>query len=241
MSCLFDGVSDADTGFGRPWMQNVSGGTISAWVTTRLLAGTQSIWGAYGGTGTTRAKMSVLGSGAPSLRANSLDSDATSSFNAGSTISVGQRYHLVGVFNFSSKSGGIYINGVLITVGTFTNMTAGNTSNTACQQSRMASNEIGTTNSWNGEIEDLRVYNRALSADEISTLYATMGRDGILDGLQARWPLNERPPDTVASNIVDLSVNNFGAVAEGNIIYQSSGVTVERMAQKLRRPVSGSW
>ncbi len=234
-----DGLSDIDTGTGRPWMRNVAGGTIMGWVTTRLLSGTQSLWGAFGGTGTTRAKLSVNATGNIGLRANALDADATSAFNSAGAITVNGRFHVCGVFVFSGKFGIVYINGVADTSGTFANMTAGNTSNTNCGLSKMASNETGSTNSWNGELEDVRVYNRALSADEIATIYAAKGKDSILEGLQARWPLNEGPPGVSAANIVDLSSNVFGGVVEGSAIFQSSGVTVQTGGPKSRRPVLG--
>ncbi len=221
-------------------MQNVAGGTIMGWGTLRLLAGTQSMWGCYGGiVGSTRTKLSVLSAGQIELRARSLDGDATSAFSSGNLITTTARFHIAGVYLFSGKIGIAYFNGVAVTAGTFANMTAGNTSNTASTLSRMGSNETGSTNAWSGEMEDVRVYNRALSADEIATIYALAGKDSILEGLQARWPLSEQPPGVAASDISDLSANAFGGVVGGSVIYQSSGVTVMSRGVRSRKPIGG--
>lgn len=230
MSVLLNGASDIDIGMGRPWMQNVPGGTLMSWVTIGVLAGTQTVIGMFGNTGTTRAKFSVNGTGNVSSRANALDADATSSFNSTGAITTTGRFHIACVYFFSSKSGLIYINGVLDTAGIFANMTAGNTSNTVCAQSRIGANETGTTNSWTGEIEDCRVYNRVLGSDEIMTIYSGLGKDGILTGLQARWPMSDLGVGVAASNVIDVGGNNFDGVVGGSVSYQA-GITVPRSAR----------
>lgn len=44
---------------------------------------------------------------------------------------------------------------------------------------------------FDGEIADLRVYDRALSEAEIMTIYMSRGKDGIVNGLEGRWPMND--------------------------------------------------
>lgn len=55
----------------------------------------------------------------------------------------------------------------------------------------------------NGELEgyldDVRIYDRVLSAEEIATIYACRGSDGIVDGFMHRWMLNEGHDGEVAS------------------------------------------
>ena len=48
-------------------------------------------------------------------------------------------------------------------------------------------------------VEDVRIYDRVLSPDEILTIFNSRGRDGIALGLQARYLLNEGAPGVVAS------------------------------------------
>jgi len=65
----------------------------------------------------------------------------------------------------------------------------------------------------NGILEDMRVYTRVLSADEIATIYACRGTDTIVQGLQNRWLLNEGAEGVVASGagiIKDLTGSQNG-------------------------------
>jgi hypothetical protein len=50
-----------------------------------------------------------------------------------------------------------------------------------------------------GPVDDVRIYDRALSTAEIETMFATLGADGIVHGLLHRWTLREVPPGVVAS------------------------------------------
>ena len=61
---------------------------------------------------------------------------------------------------------------------------------------------------FTGQIEDARIYNRALSQAEIQTIYACNGSDCIVDGLVGRWKLDEKHPDSTATGsntIIDSS------------------------------------
>jgi hypothetical protein len=42
--------------------------------------------------------------------------------------------------------------------------------------------------------EDVRVYTRALSPNELETIFAAQGVDGIASGLHFKWGLNENAP-----------------------------------------------
>lgn len=52
---------------------------------------------------------------------------------------------------------------------------------------------------FEGSLDDARIYNRILSPSEIQTIYASRGVDGIVDSLVGRWLMNEASPGTVAS------------------------------------------
>ena len=110
-------------------------------------------------------------------------STVASSSNAGiavfSSLTAGVWYHLVGVHTGGKSYA--YINGVVgATVGT--ESFAGSTGST----------RIGYHSPYfNGLIDDVRIYNRALSASEISLLAASGGVDGNYDGLVGWWPMSE--------------------------------------------------
>jgi len=59
--------------------------------------------------------------------------------------------------------------------------------------------EFDSSNVIDGTLSDIRMYNRILSAAEIQTIYNCMGHDTIVDGLVARWLMNEASPGTGAS------------------------------------------
>lgn len=65
---------------------------------------------------------------------------------------------------------------------------------------------------WAGQIDDVRVYDRVLSANEIKTIHAAQGHDGIVNGLAARYTLNEDAPGVAASGagvIKDVGPNKL--------------------------------
>ena len=60
------------------------------------------------------------------------------------------------------------------------------------------------TQSWDGYLDDFRVYNRFLSQEEIETLYACRGNDWIIDGLINWWPMNEGSEGSTVSSLIDV-------------------------------------
>lgn len=70
-----------------------------------------------------------------------------------------------------------------------------------------------TTRAFDGIIEDFRIYNRALSQAEITTIYNARGIDNIYYGLLHRWLLNEQAPSVEASGsntVKDMVGQNHG-------------------------------
>jgi len=54
-----------------------------------------------------------------------------------------------------------------------------------------------TASELDGDIEDMRYYDRLLDVKEWATIHRVRGLDGIVHGLVTRWPINERPSSTV--------------------------------------------
>lgn len=87
---------------------------------------------------------------------------ATSKFNP----VVNTWYHLVGVYDASAKQSSLYVNGVL--QSTQTVPAAWNAGGeTVIGRAKWG----GATDFWPGKIDDVRVYNRALGASDVSSLY----------------------------------------------------------------------
>jgi hypothetical protein len=109
-----------------------------------------------------------------------IDSDAYFTIGEGSTatyaiandsISNGNWYHIVGVFDNSIAK--IYINGLLEGEDTFSGVRQLGGS------FRIGVRSPSGTNQWysDGQIDDVRIYNRALSEDEVKYLYETTYRE----------------------------------------------------------------
>lgn len=67
---------------------------------------------------------------------------------------------------------------------------------------------------WAGELEDIRIYDRALSDNEVNSIYSLKGRDRVINGLVARITMSEDAPGvTMASStnyVKDLSRTEDG-------------------------------
>ncbi|MCK4919907.1 MAG: hypothetical protein KAS71_02610, partial [Bacteroidales bacterium] len=61
---------------------------------------------------------------------------------------------------------------------------------------------------WDGEIDDIRFYQKALTDEEISSLYHENGWDPLSEGLVAHYPFNGNPDDISGNN---NHGTNFGA------------------------------
>jgi len=125
---------------------------------------------------------------------------STPNFFSTGGLNVDTLYHVV-CTRASDDSAAIYFNGAL------------DSTNSNNSGSPSAGNlKIGTRDTelqyLNGYLEDVRIYDRVLSADEVKTMYTCRGIDNITYGLLHRWPLDELPMDSTASGTG--SVKDFG-------------------------------
>ena len=85
---------------------------------------------------------------------------------------------------------------------------------------------------FNGKIEDVRIYNRALGQDELKTIHASRGHDGIVDGLVSRWLLNEGAEGITvsgANSVKDIGPSgNHGSPVTANCSYYGSSLAHRR-------------
>jgi hypothetical protein len=81
----------------------------------------------------------------------------------------------------------------------------------------------------NGIMEDVRVYNRVLSAKEIQTIYTCKGSDGIFEGLVNRWiPFTKGTgADIGADPVYDIQGKQTASKYSNNITYEG-GITSRR-------------
>lgn len=158
--------------------------------------------------GTYSWEFGVLTTGRPvaEVTTNSGMVDSTSTF----TMTTGTWYHCAATWDSTSQTTKIYMNGAL---SSSTSVPGTTISNTASSQFSIGVNigvgNTGATQFLNGLIEDVRVYNRLLSANEILTISSLYGQDYITNNLLIRYMLNEGASGTnvVVANIKDSSIN----------------------------------
>ena len=154
----FDGVDDY-VDHGNPASLQFSSGTFSAafWIKPNLLGSYQAIIGH----GVGSYKVMLWSDNAISL------ARAGTAATSGPVLSTNQWQHVVVVNNIGTDAK-FYVNGVLIATNAFTH-TYSYASNIRLGDS------IGETQPFSGSLDDVRVYNRELTASEVTQLY-NLGR-----------------------------------------------------------------
>lgn len=128
-------------------------------------------------------------------------------------ISPGRWYHVTATYNGNSNSSGVnlYINGAPVaTTSVLNNLGTNSILNTG--PALIGADCGGVSNKFDGTIDDLRVYNRALTADETTGLY-NLGQvkinktrtDRTTSGLLGHWTLDG--PQRSATQALDISPN----------------------------------
>ncbi|MGB7569590.1 MAG: LamG domain-containing protein [Chitinivibrionales bacterium] len=141
--------------------------------------------------------------------------------------------HALGTYDNSLASDNLklYRNGILSDSRSFTDTILTSPTDTL-SIGRMGAGAPTTDGRYcHGIIDDARVYNRALSANEAATIYGCRGHDAIIDGLLVRCPMNEKNTNGTASgsgSVKDLSSYNSNGTAAGTPVYKDSVLTMRR-------------
>jgi hypothetical protein len=112
----------------------------------------------------------------------------TASAPTGLTLNV---WHHVGM-DFDGSTIRVFLNGVL----DFSLSVSGTVFASSHNLGIGAYDEDGlgaTASEQDGDMEDMRYYNRILTAEEWATIHRVRGLDGIVHGLVSQWPINEEP------------------------------------------------
>jgi hypothetical protein len=202
-------------GAGHAFLNGALGSTLCAWInTTRVTGLPESIVGVSIGPagGTTNSSRMRLGldTGVPFLIGRNLDGVSNNTVSAGSAVSVNTWTHVAGTYDCITRLATLYINGVSVGSGTFTNSTAAAFSATNCKNGSIGAGVLGTDNWWDGQLADVRIYRVVLTAAELLTMTTMRGRDGIrrvAGDLQLRYPFDDGAPGVVCTttNLRDVS------------------------------------
>ena len=170
---VFDGVSGYVDAGNAP-STNITGSvTMAAWVKMNSADQDQKVGGNQDGVAG-GYKMSVYGTRVEfEVRDTSNNPWLNRSVGGGTVMTMGVWYHLTGVYNTSTNTIRTYVNGILDRE--LTGVPANSLGSTAgnFRMGREPWNVGGNTRYFNGMINDVRVYSRALSDQEIKALADT--------------------------------------------------------------------
>jgi len=164
--------------------------------------------------------------------------------NSVTTFVNNTRYHIVGTYTQDgvNTSNTLYVNGLLDVTGSEKDNDATVTGSEKDNDATVTGSEkdndatgslyIGaqnTANPFSGTIEDFRIYDRQLSAEEAATMYACEGHDGIRQGLLNRWRMNELSDGTtVANGNVTDDVGGVALNVTNTPVYRASELSYRR-------------
>lgn len=109
----------------------------------------------------------------------------------GAALSINTLYHIAVNINYSAVTAAFYINGALDST-VAGDWTSGNVENAASLAGAIGASSGGARWFYDGRIDDVRVYNRILSANELKTIFSSNGVDGIIYGMTGRYLLNQK-------------------------------------------------
>lgn len=134
-----------------------------------------------------------------------------------STFGTGTRIHLA-FTQQRSTSGRVYVNAV---------EEANNSgSSTPTSPATLGiGNYGGGSDAANGDMEDIRIYDRILSAKEIQDIYYANGRDNIVSGLLNRWGATTRGngQDMNGETIYDIAAGRLNGSISGTGAFYRGG------------------
>ncbi len=171
-SLAFDGSGDyLNMGGNLDTTQNTRGITFSAWIKKNTNASQDQIIG-YSTNASNNISRAYLLTNAATLDcgARAADSETTQSKFTGSVLTTGVWYHVVCVIDYPNDKIAIYLNGVPQTATGVVSFTQDFTDNTTSLTSAIGIDEDKIGNDFDGLLDEVRVYNKALSATEVAAL-----------------------------------------------------------------------
>ena len=177
----FDGIDDyVDLGADRPWINNSSVATLSAWINPDTTSGTHDILGVTTnqGGGSSASRISLVRAGDDIrvfTRTMDDSSDSTSITTTTSPLTAGQWHHVTATIDYASDVDNIriYVDGQL--EGTFShNFTLDAIPNTNSDNATIGANEGGGSGFFDGRVDEARISDQMRSADWVSAQYAAM-------------------------------------------------------------------
>lgn len=224
---------------GSSALRNVSGATLMAWAKMETLpTAPDSVMNLIdlgrGGSPPNypRAHLGIQPDEGPCAGGRCLDDDTYDYYaHPPATVAVGIWYHIAAKFNYPNKKVRIYQDGIFLSENAGSlDWSLPPTSDTDSQA--MAVGGLSGDSEWtDGLVDDARVYARQITDEELRTIVAARGVDGIVRGLRHRWLLNEKAPGIVvagAGSVIDRGILRFDGTPVNSPVYAESSLSWRR-------------
>jgi hypothetical protein len=141
-------------------------------------------------------------------------------------------YHVAVNVDFVNRFFYFYINGAYDSTAAG-DWTAGNTENVDSLGAAIGSRSDKTICFFDGNLDDVRIYNRMLSANELQIIFGCKGSDAIYYGLRARYNMEEKQKGftTVGGELLRDYAGNFSGTITANCVYADSILKKRRQHQ----------
>lgn len=230
MALRFDGTNYLDCG-DQTALEFAGVFTVSVWIKTTA-TGNNEIASKGGGVdwewALFRGDLAADPTEVRAILSNTPGSSCADVTTTGQTINDGVWHHILVIYNFSTKVE-IFVDGV--SAGSTT--TFSGTPGVGASPFRAAFATFINRTNFEGDMDDLRLYNRAIALSEVDDIYSARGGDSIYNGLALRLRMDEKAAGTAASaanSVIDISNNGFTANPVTDPIYQESQLRKRRRA-----------
>lgn len=219
----FDGVNDfVNLGSDLSILNSVPATTVSCWIKPGSTLASGSFRelvslsvGSTSATNTSRIAVSLQGDGTAGdifVGGRSTDTEAQKNVIANASLSVGTWHHVVAVLDFTGNSIKVYVNGTLSATNAAAGFASATTPSTSSRSCALGAQDTGDSNYYHGLMDEVQVYNRALSAAEIATLASG-------DARAAHWAFDEG----AGASASDSSGDNYGGTLTNGLTWTSAG------------------
>lgn len=219
-------------GINQAYLKNCTGYTISAWVYITNLSVERDIVaisvGAAASTATSRASLVVTPSGQVMMISRASDADVEHNcYGAAGAIVVNTWYHILGITDLVAATQVVFVNGVQSGQTSAVTFNQAVTSNTNAYNSCIGSQDNGSANMMSGKIHDVRIYNRELSLQEISTIYTSGGKDGIIYGLEGHFLLSEETSGATLTTAINTGTVRTSGTGVNTPTYSTGIIEIQ--------------
>lgn len=199
--------------------------TVSCWVKIASTTAEKKVIAKWSDSAGAFSYLLTIGTGSNDIPLFVINTGSNAVATATTNLVVGTWYHIVGTYDGVDVK--IYVNGV----------EEGSTARTGNLTSTTAPVRIGVGSGatseepTDGTVDDIRIYDRGLSPEEILTIFASEGVDGIIQNLQARWTMDEDSSGNTASGagfVKDTGPNGLNGTPTNTPTYATGQLRFRR-------------